>query len=396
LTSNAFYRAVAEETLDYVLREMTSPEGGFYSTQDADSEGHEGRFYIWTAAELRETLGNEDGDRANRLLGASERGNFEGSNVLSIPDIENRTLWRTDEFTELRGRLYDARARRIRPGRDDKVLTSWNGMMLRAFATAAWVFDSPHYAEAARANARFVRDHLYVQGRLLRSYKDGQAKLNGYLEDYANYVDGLLALYQATFEAEWIQLARDLAHVMVAEFHQNGVFYDTSASHEQLISRPRDTLDNATPSGNSVACDVLLRLAHLTGDVELGRIANGALSGYARLAAEQPSGFSRLLCAADFALGPTAEVAITGDPAEEDTRALLAALRRELHPRVVVAVAPEGDSAAETIPLLAQRPQRDGRATAYVCINYACQLPTTDAGQMVEQLHAATSARHMA
>jgi uncharacterized protein YyaL (SSP411 family) len=241
-------------------------------------------------------------------------------------------------------------------------------------------------------NAEFIRDNLYKGGRLLRSWKDGQAKLNGYLEDYANYIDGLLALYRATFAVEWIDLARDLTGTMIAEFYEGGAFYDTGMSHEDLIGRPRDVTDSATPSGNSVACDVLLRLGNLTGDVEMVRIANDVLSLYAA-SSEQPHGFSRLLCAIDLAIGPNAEVAITGDPEAADTRALLDALRADYLPRVTVAVAPEDSNAADTIPLLAGRPQQDGRATAYVCINYACQLPTTDPAVMMQQIAEATGNR---
>jgi uncharacterized protein YyaL (SSP411 family) len=296
--------------------------------------------------------------------------------------------WRSGEWAAQRRRLFAARAERVQPGRDEKILTSWNGMMLRAFATAAWVFDDTRYAAAGRANARFVREHLYRDGRLLRSYKDGQAKLNGYLEDYANYVDGLLALYGATFEPEWLRLARDLAATMTAEFHEAGAFYDTGRGHEPLITRPRDAFDGATPSGNSVACDVLLRLGHLTGDIDFTRVAQDVLRGYGPLAAEQPHGFARALCAIDFAVGPSAELAVIGDPAAPDTRAMLAAAREHYLPRSVAAVAApaEADGLAALIPFLAGRPQADDRATAFVCLNYACQLPTTNPATMVEQL----------
>jgi uncharacterized protein YyaL (SSP411 family) len=391
LTGEPFYRAIATETLDYVRREMTSPDGAFYATQDADTEGHEGKFYVWTPAELRAVLGDEEGERVAWLLGASERGNFEGSNVLSIPQVADRMRWRSDEFAAARRQLYDARAQRTWPGRDEKVLTAWNGMMLRAFATAAWVFDEAGYREAATSNARFIRTNLYRDGRLLRSWKDGQAKLNGYLEDYANFIDGLLALYALTFDVAWVQLATDLARTMIDEFHADGGFYDTGRSHEQLISRPRDAYDNATPSGNSVACEVLLRLSHLTGEVEFSRVATGVLGGYVQLASEQPSGYARLLCAMDVAIGPVAEIAIVGDPAEAGVQNLLAPLRTEYLPRVVVAVAPPDSQVAQTIPLLAGRTQQDDHATAYVCINYACQLPTTSAEAMLQQVRELTT-----
>ncbi len=388
LTGEPFYRAIADETFAYVRAEMTSPEGGFYSTQDADSEGEEGKFYVWTVEELREVLGAEDGDRVAGLLGVTERGNFEGSNVLSIPNVADRMTWRSEEIAPLRRKLYEARSKRIWPGRDEKVLTSWNGMMLRAFATAAWVFGDEDYAEVGRTNARFVRENLYRDGKLLRTWKDGQAKLNGYLEDYANFIDGLLALYGATFEIEWLRFATELARTMIDEFYQDGRFYDTGVTHEALVTRPRDAYDSATPSGNSVACDVLLRLAHLTGDAGFAQIATDVLSGFASAASASPHGYSRLLSAIDYAVGPTAEVAIIGELRSSETRTLLDTLRDEYLPRSVVAVVAPGEieQQIEDVPLFAGREQLDGMATAFVCLNYACQLPTTEPPVMLEQL----------
>jgi uncharacterized protein YyaL (SSP411 family) len=394
LTGEPFYRTIADETLSYVLAEMTSPDGGFYSTQDADSEGEEGKFYVWTASELREVLGDEDGERVAGLLGVTERGNFEGSNVLSIPNVSDRMTWRSEELAPLRAKLYEARAQRVWPGRDEKILTAWNGMMLRAFATAAWVFDDERYAEAGRANARFVRDQLLADGRLLRTWKDGRAKLSGYLEDYANFIDGLLALYGATFEFEWLELATQLARTMIAEFHEAGRFYDTGNSNEALVTRPRDAYDSATPSGNSVACDVLLRLAHLTGDTSFAQIATDVLAGLGQTASENAHGYARLLCALDLAVGPTAEVAIVGDLTGDDTNRLLDELRDEFMPRTVIAAVAPGDldRQSELLPLFAGREMVGNAATAYVCINYACQLPTTDPAVMLEQVRAITSA----
>jgi uncharacterized protein YyaL (SSP411 family) len=301
--------------------------------------------------------------------------------------------WRSDELAPLREKLYEARSKRVWPGRDDKVLTSWNGMMLRAFATAAWVFADERYVEVSRTNARFVREHLYQDGKLLRSWKDGQAKLNGYLEDYANFIDGLLALYGATFEIEWLRFAKVLAETMLGEFYQDGRFYDTGATHEVLVTRPRDAYDSATPSGNSVACDVLLRLAHLTGDTGFAQVATDVLSGFGEPASKNAHGYARLLCAIDVAVGPSAEVAIVGDLGTADTRALLDTLRDEFLPRTVVGVVSPADveTSAELVPLFAGREQVNGKATAYVCINYACQLPTTDPVMMLEQVQTLTN-----
>jgi uncharacterized protein YyaL (SSP411 family) len=389
LTQRPLYRAVATETLDYLLREMTAAEGGFYATQDADSEGHEGKFYVWTPAELRAALGEDDGGEIARLLNATERGNFEGSNVLAIANAADAETWRDERHAALRQRLYAARSERVWPGRDDKIVTAWNGMALRAFATAAWVFDDRRYADAARANARFVLRALWRDGQLLRTYAAGAAKLPGYLEDYANVTDGLLALYAATFDPEWLARAQEIADALLAEFFDaaDGVFFDTGRNHERLAARPRDAYDSATPSGNSVACDALLRLELLTGEARYGDAARRALTVLAETASQVPQGYARLLCALDLAVGPDAEIAIVGAPDVPDTRALLDALRARYLPRVVVAAgAPDS---ADAVPLLRGRPQRDGRATAYVCVNFACQIPTTDAAEMLRQVEAA-------
>ncbi|RIK44473.1 MAG: thioredoxin domain-containing protein [Chloroflexi bacterium] len=391
-TGEQLYQHIATETLEYVLREMTSPEGGFYSSQDADTEGHEGKFFIWTPDELEAVLGPDDGARVARYLNVTRRGNFEGSNVLSIPDPHDPLEWRAEPLATLRQRLYAARATRTWPGRDEKVLTSWNGLMLRAFATAAWVFDEPRYRAAARRNAQFVLAELTLPGnRLQRTWKDGVAKLDGYLEDYACFIDGLLSLYAATFEPQWLAAARSLAQTMVAEFYDSntGAFYDTGRSHEALVVRPRDSYDSATPSGTSVACDVLLRLGYLTGDDAYARVAREVLTSLGAHAAANAHGYARLLCALDLAVGPVAEVALVGAPAAEDMARLLTALRERYLPRVLVAAgAPDDVAALEAAPLLAGRPQREGRATAYVCRNFACQLPVTDAASMMEQVQA--------
>jgi len=392
VTGDPFHRVIATETIDYVLREMTSPDGGFHATQDADTEGEEGRFYVWTPEEIRAALGDDAlAGEVIALLDVTERGNFESSNVLSVARAEDRMRWREGDLAAARQRLYAARDERVRPGRDDKVLTSWNGMMLRAIATAAWAFDDGRYRDAAVANASFVRDRLWDGSRLARVWMRDEARIDGYLEDYANFIDGLLATYQATFDPQWITLAGDVARAMLDEFYVDGAFYDAGASGEQLIGRPRDFSDNATPSGNSVACDVLLRLAHLTGDVDLTRIAADVLSGLAPHAAGNALGYGRLLCAADLAIGPVAEVAISGDPTGSSP--LLTPLRETFLPRAIVAVGDPSGASATTIPLLADRPQLGGVATAYVCRNYTCQLPTTDPAVMLEQLAGITDGR---
>src|SRR5215213_5399398 len=268
------YRRVVTETLDYVVREMTGPEGGFYSTQDADSEGEEGKFYVWSPTEIAEVLGPDDARVVARYYGVTPGGNFEGHSIFNVPRppaaVANELGISVDRLTDVvasaRPKLYAAREQRVHPGRDEKALTSWNGMMLRAFAEASRTLSRADYRDVARRNAEFLLSKLRRDGRLLHTYKDGQAKLNGYLEDYANLIDGLIALYEATFERRWIEEAISLTNTMVAEFTDaEGIgFYDTGASHETLVSRPRELHDGATPSGNSVAISVLLKLAVMT------------------------------------------------------------------------------------------------------------------------------------
>jgi len=385
VTGDPFHRAIATETVDYVLREMTDPDGGFHATQDADTEGEEGRFYAWTPSEIRAALDDDPlATDVIALLDVTERGNFEGSNVLSIARAEDRLRWREGDLAAARQRLFNTRSARVHPGRDDKVLTSWNGMMLRAVATAAWAFDNARYRQAAVANAAFVRDRLWDGKQLARVWMRGEARIPGYLEDYANFIDGLLATWQATFDPAWVVLADQVSRAMLDEFYVDGAFYDARATGDALIGRPRDFSDNATPSGNSVACDVLLRLAHLTGDIDLTRIARGVLSGLAPHAAGNALGYGRLLCAADLAVGPIAEVAISGDLI--DAGLLLTPLREMFLPRAVIALGDPDGGAALVVPLLADRPRIEDKATVYVCRNYTCELPATDPAIMLAQL----------
>ncbi|QIN81792.1 DUF255 domain-containing protein [Rubrobacter tropicus] len=396
-TGDPFYRRVAEETLDYVLRDMTSPEGGFYSAEDADSEGEEGKFYVWTPREIEEVLGPEDARLAIRYWDVTERGNFEGKNILNVPrpleavadefGLAPGALW--DRIVGIRSRLLAARDERVRPGRDEKVLAAWNGLMLRSFALAARVTGRDDYLEAARKNAAFLIGNMKTDGRIHRSYKDGRARFNGYLEDYAMVADGLVALYEATFETRWLVEADVLCGAMNELFwdEERRSFYDTPADHEELVTRPRDVYDNATPSGNSVAVEVLLRLALLLDRNDYRQRAEEVLDEMGGGMEKIPSAFGRLLAALDFSASGTREVAIIGDPDAADTRALLDVVYSRYLPNKVVAGRAEEDAeSAGLIPLLAQRPTRDGKATAYVCEGYACQAPTTDPEELRKQL----------
>ncbi|BBL79873.1 thioredoxin domain-containing protein [Rubrobacter xylanophilus] len=397
VTGNGFYRRIAEETLDYVTREMRSPEGGFYSAEDADSEGEEGKFYVWTPRELREVLGEEDASLAAAYWGVTERGNFEGRNILHVPrepeEVAREFGLPVEELGRrihsVRRRLLEARARRVRPGRDEKVLAAWNGLMLRSFAFAARVLRREDYLDVARGNAAFLLEKLLTgEGRLLRSYRDGRARVGGYLEDYAMVADGLLALYEATFEARWLHAAVSLTEAMNELFWdgEREAFFDVPADHEELVTRPRDVYDNATPSGTSVAVDVLLRLGLLLGREDYRRRAEAALEGLSGLVERAPAAFGRLLGALDFHLGRPREVVIVGRPGAPDTRALVDALYSVYLPnRVIAGGAGDGEEAA-LIPLLEGRTMLDGRATAYVCEGYVCKSPTTEPAELVRQL----------
>jgi uncharacterized protein YyaL (SSP411 family) len=396
-TGDTFYRRIAEETLDYVLRDMTSEEGGFYSAEDADSEGEEGKFYVWTPEELEAILDPEEASLAARYWDVTERGNFEGKNILHVtrpPEavadefgLSTEELWA--RIATIRAKLFAVREERVRPGRDEKILAAWNGLMLRSFALAARVTGREDYRKAAIKNATFIVEKLKEDGRIHRSYKDGRARFNGYLEDYAMVADGLLALYEATFETRWLVEADALLDAVSELFwdEEKRVFYDTPADHEELLTRPRDVYDNAAPSGTSVATEVLLKLALFLDRSDYRQRAEDVLEELAGGMEKVPSGFGRLLCALDLSISETREVAIVGDPEAPDTRDLLETVYSGYLPNKVVAGrGPDDEEAGGLIPLLAHRPAREGKATAYVCVHYACQTPTADPEELSRQL----------
>jgi uncharacterized protein YyaL (SSP411 family) len=395
-TGEPFYQRIAEETLDYLVREMRHPDGGFYSTQDADSEGEEGKFFVWTPAELREVL-HGDALVFAQVYDVTERGNFEGKNILHLlrppAEVARVTGMSVERIEAALGQgkrlLFAAREQRIKPGRDEKVLTAWNGMALRAFAHAARAFGRDDYRMVAEQNADFLlRELRDANSNLLRAWKDGRAgSVPAFLDDHALLADGLLALYEATFAPRWLIEARTLADTMLARFWDDAIsgFYDTAADHEALVVRPRDTGDNATPSGNSAAADVLLRLAAIFDLPEYRARAEAILGSLAPFLARYPTGFGRYLAAAEFALGTPHEIALVGDPAAPDMQALCAVIFQPFRPNKVV-VQRGSAAAAFTSPLLEGRTQLDGRATAYVCQHYACRLPVTDPAALAAQL----------
>ncbi|HLM08363.1 MAG TPA: thioredoxin domain-containing protein [Thermoleophilaceae bacterium] len=367
VTGEELFRRVCEETLDWALREMRGREGGFYSALDADSEGEEGRFYVWTLPELREALAGEpDSDEAIAWFGATDRGNFEGRN------IPVRGPGMPDRLDAWRQRLYDVRARRAWPGLDDKRLTSWNALMIAALAEAGAVVERPDYLEAAARAAGFVLGDLRDSGgRLLRSWKDGEAKLNAYLEDHAYLLEALISLYEASFEPHWFSEARALADTMIERFadDEQGGFFETSSDHERLVARRKDLEDHPIPSGNASAAYGLLRLAALTGEHEYETRAVSVLRLLHELAPKHPQAFGHLLQALDFHLSPVREVALVGDDLEPLERVVRGAFR----PHLVLA-----GGRADGVPLLEHREPVNGRAAAYVCERFTCKAPVTE------------------
>ncbi len=380
VTGEPFYRVITEEVLDYVVREMTDPAGGFYSTQDADSEGQEGKFFVWTWDEIHQVLGPE-ADAFVAAYGVTQAGNvpagsahgLAGQNILELVG----SLAQRADLADARRKLFAVREKRVRPGRDEKVLTSWNGLMLAAFAEAAQALGRDDYRQVAEANADFVLGELRrPNGRLWHTWKGGEAKLNGYLEDYAYLMEGLLELYQATFEPRWYLAAEELAQGMMAHFSApNGGFFDTSDDHETLITRPRELQDNAVPSGNAMAAFVLLRLADLAAEVHYTEIAEDSIGPVQALMAKYPLGFGQWLVALDYALSPSREVAIVGDLAAADTQTLLQVCTLGYRPHQVIAV---GLADSADVPLLQNRGQIEGQATAYVCVDWVCRPPVTE------------------
>jgi uncharacterized protein len=404
------YRRVCEETLDWMLREMRGPEGGFHSALDADSEGEEGRFYVWTPEQIREALGEASG-RPNRIkfptqqvgnlmrfFGVTEHGNFEGKNVLHLAAGADAPA--PEGLDQAKRALYEARAERVRPGLDDKRLTAWNALAISALAEAGAVLGREDYLDAARACADFVLGSMRDDdGRLLRTYRDGDARLNAYLEDHAFLLEALLALCESTFEPRWFESARELAETIVARFGdpERGGFFSTSVDHEELIARRKEIGDHPIPSGNSSAAMGMLRLAALSGEREYERQAERVFALFSGPAIEHPDSLAYLLLALDFHLSPTREVALVAaapsDPAATENASepafpalaeLAAVVRSSFRPHLVLAGGPEG---ATEPRLLDGRTAVDGKPTAYVCQNFACRLPVITADELQQELN---------
>ena len=407
-TGKAEYRKTAREILTYVRRDMTSPGGGFYSAEDADSEGKEGKSYVWALDEIRQVLSSKDADLVIRAFNVTTAGNFSEHGTQSTGE---NILRRTQSFDELarefgmtepeleerleaaRQKLFAYREKRPHPHKDDKILTDWNGLMIAAFAKAAQAFDEPQYTEAARHAAEFIQQKLRSpEGRLLHRYRDGQAAVPAHLDDYAFLICGLVELYETSFDVKDLQTALDLNREVIQHFwdDKRGGFYFTADDAEGLLVRQKEIYDGAVPSGNSVQVLNLLRLGRMTGNADFEKKAAQIGRTFSKTAAQAPSAFTELMVGLDFAVGPSYEVVIAGDARAADTRRMLQALRTQFVPNKVVLLRPSDEPEPE-ITRLAEftryQSSLQGKATVYVCLNYRCKLPTTEVSQMLKSLN---------
>jgi len=397
-TSKPFYREVVEETLDYVLREMYNQQnGGFYSTQDADSEGVEGKFFVWTPGEVEQILGQADAKIFCDFYDVTDHGNFEHQNILWVKtpaDLYAKKI-KIDQanlvniLNRCKKKLFEIRDKRIKPGLDDKILTSWNGLMIRSMGLAYQILGDLRYLEAAEKSAKFILTELVQKnGHLLRTHRAGKSHLNACLEDYSYFIAGLIELYQASFDPYWLREADRLNQIMISQFWdpQNGGFFFTGKDYPELIVRSKSAYDGATPSGASMAIHVLLRLAILLNQPDLIEKAKTTFSLYDHAMKTAPSGSAQMLCGVDFLIDTPKEIAIIGNPLSEQTQEILKDIHRRFVPNKVVALlnpnTEDRQKIEELIPLLASKTSIDGKTTIYVCQNYACQLPTTDVGDL--------------
>ena len=395
-TGNPAHRTIVEETLEYLLRDMRQEGGGFSSSQDADSEGVEGKYYLWRPEEISAALGSQDTKVFTAYFGVTPEGQLDGANILHVPRLAQEVAAALeiplDDLLSVVGKakatLLDLRSKRVPVATDTKLLTAWNALALRSLSHAASVLQNDAYRSAAVANGTFLLANLRQEGRLLRTWKDGHAHLKGYLEDYALLILALLALHEATFSHSWLHHAKALTDEMLTLFWSaaEGTLYDTGIDHEQLVVRPRDIFDNAIPSGSSAAAEALLRMAILTGDNTYREKAHQLLGSVADYLAKVPLGFGGWLCALDYSLAPPLELAILGAPGDDATRALLeVAYAAPQRPHILVGLRPDEENPFPT-PLLEGRSFLNGKSAAYVCHNYLCELPTSDPDTLQTQL----------
>ncbi|NIR47021.1 thioredoxin domain-containing protein [candidate division KSB1 bacterium] len=407
-TGKEEYARTAREIFTYVLRDMTSPEGGFYSAEDADSEGEEGLFYLWTPEEIKDVLGDKEGEFIIDLFNVEVGGNFveqatgqkTGRSILHLDkslakhaenlDVTEEQL--RERWERARKKLFEVREKRVHPLKDDKILTDWNGLMIAAFAKGAAVLDDPKYAAAARKAADFVWDKLRDHhGRLLKRYRQGEAALPAHVEDYAFMVWGLLELYDATFEIDYLKKAIALNELMLDYFwdKKNGGLFFTADSLEDVLVRTKEIYDGAIPSGNSVAALNLVRLGRITANPELEEKASAIGQAFSEQVKRAPMGHTQLMSALTFMFGPSYEVVVAGETNEKDTDAMLTALQQEYFPNKVTLFRPtekESPAIADIAEFTKTQKSLNGKATAYVCKNYACNAPTTEIDEMLGQL----------
>ncbi|HLH75296.1 MAG TPA: thioredoxin domain-containing protein [Candidatus Binataceae bacterium] len=390
------FLTVARDVLDYVLREMQSPQGGFYSSQDADSEGEEGRFFVWTQPQVREVLDDDSAAIAIAYYGIEAEGNFEDSNVphrpLTLEQAAARFKLSTEAMgrrvSEIRARLFTARQARVHPARDEKILAAWNGMMIGALAEGGWALAEPRYLAAARRAAGFVMSTMWDGTRLHRSFKDGVTRFNGYLEDYAAMANALLDLYEASLERRYLEQTASLLSVVIDRFgDERGGFFFTSDDHERLVVRGKPAFDGSTPSGNSDAALALLRLHAYTGEERWWKAASDTLKLFAKPMAEQPFSFSHMLEVADFYARRATEIVLVGDPTAPSIGQWHRRLgARYLPNRALFVVDPANPDRGFLSPALIGKGQVDGRPTAYVCRDFTCSPPRTTWDELAADL----------
>ncbi len=383
-------RQIAEEVFAYVLRDMTAPDGGFYSAEDADSEGVEGKFYVWALEELRAVLGADEFSIVTNRFNVQPEGNFHdeatrqktGENILHLTGD-------TDIPVSIREKLFAVREQRIHPLKDTKVLADWNGLMIAAFAKAARIFDEPKYEVAAQRAARFMLEEMAHGDRLWHRWREGETAVPGQLDDYAFMIFGLLELYETTFDFEWLEQALALNEVVLVQFDdpENGGFFLTADDAEELIVRPKSMYDGAIPSGNAVQMMNLLKLARLTGRTEYEEVAEKAVAAFAESINRLPSGFWQALQAVQFAAGPAVEVVVVGDPSSPETQALIRAVRSVYQPHKTVLLKAPGDQNLEKlVPFAADMHLVDDKPAVYICRNFTCEQPVTDPDVAAENL----------
>jgi uncharacterized protein YyaL (SSP411 family) len=400
ITKKPLYEKTVRETLDYVLREMTTPEGGFYSSQDADSEGEEGKFFVWDPSEINAVLGEETGKTVCAYYDVTEKGNFEhGKSTLNIPNEEEATAndlgisvkeLRTI-IKEANAKLMASRETRVKPGRDDKTLADWNGLMISGMAFAGNVFHEQKYKDAAEKACEFARQKFWVSGtkRLWHTYKDGNAHTNGFLSDYASLAAGMLDTYEATHNPKWLEMAIQITDAMIGNFWDptNGAFFFTGNDHEELITRSKNPMDNAVPSGNSTAAMVLLRISEMTGEQQYREKAHQTFATFSALITQMPSAFTQMLSAMDFHFASPKEIILSGEK-DSDVKGFQKEIFSRFIPNKVVMynTSEHHEVLTEYSSMLEGKNPIGGKATAYVCQNFTCQLPVTETDGLWQQL----------